>query len=466
VDLDHTLVQTNTLIEAMVCGIRRNPILILLIPWWGLRGQAYVWNQLARLGPLPQAALLPYSQPVLEWVRQEAATGRTLVLASGAHREMAQRVADHIGLFTGVVATGEEHMVGNRKADALRERFGAQAFDYMGDSSTDLPVFRICRRAYVVASTPRLADRLKRESIAAEWLPAKGAPARGLWLALRPKQWMKNALVALPLLLGHQFRDLTAVVNTMFAAILFCCVSSSVYLLNDIVDVEADRQHRHKRLRPFASGGVSIQNGFLVCGLLVLAGLAGALLLNVNVALLLALYLLLTFLYSVWLKTLLMIDMVCLAGFYAMRVYVGSAATGIPVSSWTALFCLFLFFSLAAVKRYAEVRNRIVDQSATENRRAYFPEDAASLLAIGTASFVGAVIALGLYLGSPNVQGLYRTPDVLWLTCPILLGWFGRIWLLVNRGELQHEDPLTFAMVDRWSHVAGLLCLLIFWFAL
>jgi 4-hydroxybenzoate polyprenyltransferase len=425
-----------------------------------------VWNQLAQRNLLPEASLLPYSLPVLERIRQEAAAGRTLVLASGAHEEMAQRVADHLGLFSGIVATRHQHMVGTRKAKTLCEKFGARAFDYLGDSSTDLPVFRACRQAHVVAAKPDLVDRLQRESIAAEWIPSGAVPALELWSALRPKQWLKNSLVFLPVLLSHQFHNIELVGKAVLAAILFCFISSSVYLVNDILDIEADRRHHRKCLRPFASGSVPIQTGILLSGLLALFALAGAAAVDLYLALLLGLYLVLATLYSTWIKTLLMIDMVCLAAFYALRVYAGSAATGISVSSWTALFCLFLFFSLAAVKRYAEVLNRSEQPSAAENRRAYFPEDRAPLLAIGTAAFVGAVVALGLYLGSPDVERLYRSPQLLWLTCPILLGWFGRIWLLVNRGALQHEDPLTFAMVDRWSHVMGAVCLLVFWLAL
>jgi 4-hydroxybenzoate polyprenyltransferase len=171
-------------------------------------------------------------------------------------------------------------------------------------------------------------------------------------------------------------------------------------------------------------------------------------------------------LYSVWLKRLLIVDMMLLASFYILRVFLGSAATGIRISSWTALFCLFIFSGLAALKRYAEIFNRTAPSSSFENRRAYRQEDAMPLLSIGTSSFIGAVVALGLYLGSPDVRGLYRAPDLLWLICPTLLGWSSRIWILAQRGELRDEDPVAFVIRDRWSHAAGLLLVIIFLLAL
>lgn len=464
VDLDHTLVRTNTLVETVVGVLRRNPALVFLLPFWAMRGQAHLWGALVKRFR-PDAALLPYSEPALEVIRQAAATGGAVVLATGAHESVAQDVARHLGLFSEVSATSAtEHLVGGRKADLLAARFGAHGFDYMGDSMEDMAAFRSCRQAYVVSPSRGVVARLKQESIAAIRVGSEAGMGfwQGLWSAVRPEQWVKNILVFAPILLGHRFTDTAAILACGFTCAVLCLASSSVYLLNDINDVEADRQHPAKRQRPFAQGAVSMAAG-AVAGL-GLAGLAVGLgwLVNPRVSLLLAAYLAGTMMYSVWLKQLLVVDMILLASFYVFRVYLGSAATGIHISSWTALFCVFIFSGVVAVKRYAEIRNRAEAGSDYVNRRAYRPEDAAPLLSIGASCFAGAIVALGLYLGTPDVRVLYRTPDLLWLVCPILLGWTSRLWILAHRGELGGEDPVAFVVRDRWSHGAAVLAAVVF----
>ena len=295
---------------------------------------------------------------------------------------------------------------------------------------------------------------------------ARTEPGQPLWPALfsgsRPAHWVKNLLVFVPVLAGHRLTDVHTLLRACAACGLLCLASSSAYLFNDILDAEADRRHPVKRLRPFARGTVSIRTGVLAG--IVLATLAVSLgwLLGPLVSLLLGLYLTGALLYSKWLKQLLVVDMLLLASFYILRVFVGGVATDIRISFWTLLFCLFIFIGLATVKRYAEIHNRSVNAVDSPNRRDYTPNDAAPLLAIGTSSFMGAIIALGLYLGSPDVRILYRTPNLLWLICPILLGWTSRLWILGHRGELHDEDPVAFALKDRWTHVAALLAAAVF----
>jgi 4-hydroxybenzoate polyprenyltransferase len=282
--------------------------------------------------------------------------------------------------------------------------------------------------------------------------------------ALRPQQWVKNTLVFLAMLLGHRFTEISTLLHAGFAFILACLASSAVYLFNDMFDIEADRRHPAKQYRPFVRGSVSIRTGVLVGAVLAVMAVGLGLLLSSQVSLLLALYIASALLYSVWLKKVLVVDMVLLAAFYAARVFIGAAATGIRVSSWTALFCVFIFFGLAALKRYAEVRN--LGLGSPVNRRAYRLEDGVPLLAIGSSSFLGAIIALGLYLGSPDVRILYSAPDRLWLLCPILLGWTSRMWILGHRGELRDEDPVAFTLRDRSSLMVAALCAAIFVLAL
>jgi 4-hydroxybenzoate polyprenyltransferase len=468
VDLDGTLVKTNTLIETILGAVRQKPLCLFVIPLWALRGQAYLWAKLVERFR-PDASVLPYSEPVLELVRREAASGRPVVLATGAHEGMARDVARHLGVFSGVLATKDsKHLVDGHKADALIGRFGLKGFDYVANSSRDMAAFRICRQAYVVSSSSDIADRLRRESIPAIWIRT-GDKLKGLsslLSAARPKQWVKNILVFVPVLLGHRFRDLTALWYSVVSCVLLSLASSSVYLLNDLIDLEADRRHYAKKYRPLASGRLSIRSAVIAALSLSILAVSLGWLLQPSVSLLLLLYLASAMMYSVWLKRLLIVDVMVLAFFYVFRVYLGAAASQIPISSWTSLFCLFMFSALAAVKRYAELYNRTAQSADTVNRRAYMPEDAMPLLSMGTAGFVGGIVALGLYLGSTDVQGLYRKPDLLWLVCPILLGWSSRLWILANRGELRDEDPVAFVLRDAWSYKAAVASAIIFWLAL
>lgn len=464
VDLDNTLVRTNTLAEAIGGALRVKPAALFLIPLWALRGQARLWSAVIGIFR-PDASLLPYVGAVLDLVRKEASTGRRVVLATGAHESVARDVAAQVGHFVEVLASnGTTHLVGRNKADALEARFGAKGFDYVGDSFGDLAAFRACRQAYVVSPSRRLSRRLKRESIPAVQVsaPAEEARTGGLLSAMRPRQWAKNLLVFLALLLSHRFADTEALRNSVFTFALMCLASSAAYILNDIGDVEADRRHPHKRFRPFACGAASIQQGLPAAVLLSVLAVSLGWFVAPAVSLLLTLYLLATLLYSVWLKKLLIVDVILLSAFYLFRLFLGSAATGIRISSWTALFCLFLFTGLAAVKRFAEVRNNASRSAGFVDRRAYVPEDAMPLMSIGTSCFIGAVVAFGLYLGSPDVRALYRHPDYLWFVCPILLGWTSRLWIMSHRGELHGEDPVAFALRDRWSYAAAALSAVVF----
>jgi len=286
------------------------------------------------------------------------------------------------------------------------------------------------------------------------------------WLrALRPKQWVKNLLVLAPVLLSHQFTSESVVLRSLFAAGLFCLVSSAVYCINDIADVEVDRLHHAKRGRPFASGELTLRAGILTA--IVFAAVALGLawvFLGAPVTGLLASYIAVALLYSAWLKKILIVDIVVLVFLYVTRLWVGGQATGIHISSWTFLFSLFFFTSLASLKRYAELHTRASQAIVTSNRRAYRISDSMPILVIGIACSLASIVCVALYLGSTVAAELYRRRILLGLACPIMLAWVIRLWMLGHRGRLRDEDPLLFALSDVWSYIAG--ALLIFLYAL
>jgi 4-hydroxybenzoate polyprenyltransferase len=288
-------------------------------------------------------------------------------------------------------------------------------------------------------------------------------PARAMLHLLRPHHWVKNMLVLLPVLLAHRWGDLAVTRKALLAVGCFCLTASAGYITNDLLDVDADRKHATKRLRPLAVGEVSMRAAVaLGCGLFVVVfALLPRLSLAFRICLLV--YFLVSILYSLYLKKKVLLDICTLAGLYTIRLFAGGAATNIPISEWTVAFAMFCFLGLAAVKRYAELQ-ALLPEGGLLVRRGYEPSDQSTVHILGLSSMMLAVLVLALYLHSPEVTALYRHPDALWLICPVLLYWFGRIWIIAGRGKM-NSDPILFALRDRTSLLAaavivaiGLMC--------
>lgn len=453
VDLDGTLLRGNSLYECAWEFLRREPWLFWQLPIWLLRGQAVLWKELTARVEL-SGAHYAFDPEVRDFLDQQR-TERDLILVTGAHQTVAESVAGHFGYFSAVYGTKSEHLTGQNKAAFLSGQFGVRGFDYLGDSAADLPVWEVCRTVYLARPDSRLVSRLTASGTPPAIVGAASPPSlRSAVRLLRPQQWAKNILIFVPIVLGHAFGDLQLWWKTLLAFGSFCGASSAMYILNDLLDIPADRQHHRKHKRPIASGAISIPMALLLFG----GSLGFSLLLSIPVGLpfagITAMYIVLVCLYSVHFKTRLTIDIVLLSAFYTLRIFAGSAATGIPISFWTLLSSLFFFFSLACLKRCSELSNLSLKGKQQAVRRAYRIEDLPQLLAIGIACGVLTVVIIGLYINSPEVRRVYRKPDVLWLVCPLLLAWISRIWIISGRGHL-HEDPVAFALKDRWSLVSG-----------
>ena len=458
VDLDGTLIKTDLLLESVCSLLRKEPLALLALPIWLLKGRAHLKREIARRVQL-DPALLPYRTELLDYLRVEHDKGRSIILATASDEQFAKHIADHLKLFDMVLASdGITNLAAERKRARLVAQFGERGFDYVGNESRDLAVWSSARKATVVSRNPRLKQAAVKVSQFESAFEEPDASVAEYLGALRPQQWMKNILVFVPLFAAHLFTEPILLVRAIIAFVAFCCCASSGYLVNDLCDLPADRHHPSKRLRPFASGRLPLAYGFAMAPVLavfgcLLAGLLSGLSFGVVV-----LYFIVAAAYSLSLKKNVLLDVFTLASLYTLRIIEGGLAAAVPLSVWLLAFSMFLFLSLAFIKRYAElVIMRGVDGDQAK-ARGYEMSDSALLVATGTASGYAAVLVLSLYIASGSVKVLYSTHEVLWLVCPLLLYWIGYLWLVAHRGKMYH-DPLVFAVRDRTSRILILLML-------
>jgi 4-hydroxybenzoate polyprenyltransferase len=400
----------------------------------------------------------PEAEELIAEARRE---GIPVVLATASHEIVATRVASDLGLFDAVLATNDDvNLKGERKLEAVSEWVranGCDGFSYAGDAYADLPLWRAADRAIVVEPTASLERSVRALGKPVEVVGERRSIPRSLFRALRPHQWIKNLLVFLPMILAHRL-DVPTVVSVVWAFVAFSACASTVYLVNDIADLAADRDHPKKRRRPLASGRLSIPVAAAAgVGLLLAAAAISIAFLPPTFAVILVTYLATNFFYSTWLKRKPIVDVMMLAGMYAVRVEAGGVAANAGLSVWILAFSLFFFTSLAFAKRCAELRRVMVSGGHGASGRGYRVEDLSILESLGAASGYVSVLVLALYMNSPEMHRLYGESRFLWLICPLVLYWITRVWLLVHRGHLD-EDPVVFAIRDRVSLLIAVAC--------
>ncbi len=455
VDLDGTLIHSDLLLESFLLLLKRNPFYLLLVPLWLLGGKARLKSEIASRVTFNGAAL-PYTKPLLTWLQAQKEGGRPLWLVTASDHRLAQAVADHVGLFDGVLASdGQTNLAGGNKAAELVRKFGDKGFDYAGNHRVDLKVWAHARKAIVVNAGPGLVAAAGKLAEVGHVVPPLTGLLKSVAKALRVHQWAKNALVIVPLLAAHRLSELPVLIDGALAFLAFSLCASSVYLLNDMLDLEADRQHHTKCNRPFAAGRLSLVFGLLAAPALLVAALLISCLLPVKFLLVLAAYYVATLLYSFGLKKVVMVDVLALAGLYTIRIVAGAAAMAIPLSFWLLMFATFIFLSLAIVKRYAELFVMRQQGKLKAKGRGYQVEDISLLQSLGTASGYLSILVLALYLNSPDIAKMYAQPKIAWGLVPIMLYWISRIWMETHRGNM-HDDPLVYALKDRISLLTGL----------
>ncbi len=479
VDLDGTLVKSDTLVDSVLALARQHPQSLLKVPGWIAEGKA-AFKQHVTSAVTLDVEHLPYNLPLLEWLRVEHGAGRSIYLATAADHRLANRVAEHLQLFDGVLASdGETNLAGGNKLAAFRSHFG-DSFCYIGNAHPDVELLRACESPMVANPHGSLTGGLKRAGITPARRFDDQAPALKAWLkAIRLHQWAKNTLIFVPLLLAHDW-NLPAFVAATVAFLSFGLCASATYIINDLLDIEADRRHLRKRRRPFAAGDLSAFAGVaavagMMCVSVVLAIFLPHLFVvasSGHTALLrpysflewLAIYTATTLTYSFYLKRKLLLDVFVLSGLYTVRILAGSSATGVPISTWLAGFSVFFFLSLAFVKRFSELESLRERGAAVTNGRGYFVGDLEQLRALGTGAAYAAVVVTTLYISNPDTGRLYAHTARLWLVVPVLLLWLSQVWMLASRGEM-HDDPVVWAITDKRSLFLGVLMALIVVFA-
>lgn len=456
VDLDGTLINSDLLLETFLLLLKRNPLYLLLIPFWLLKGKAGLKAEIAKRVTLNPAAL-PYNGEFMQWLQQQREAGRGLWLCTASNYRLAHAVAGHLNIFQGVLASTDDiNLSGHAKARQLVEKFGAQGFDYCGNHRVDLAIWRVSRGAVIVGGNEQLKKKAATLTEVKATFPISGNLLRSILKALRLHQWAKNVLVFVPLAAAHKLGEVLSVQQALLGFFAFGLCASSVYLLNDMLDLEADRQHPRKCKRPFASGELSLLLGLALMPMLLLGAALLATSLPVMFWGVLAGYYVLTVAYSFGLKRVVLVDTITLAALYTLRIIAGAMAINVPLSFWLLLFAVFLFFSLALVKRYAELDAMQRQGKLKAAGRGYHVEDLPILHSLGTSSGYLCVLVLALYINSPTVESLYRHPQAIWFLCVLLLYWISRVWLEAHRGKM-HDDPVVFALKDKTSIAVGAL---------
>lgn len=447
VDMDGTLCRTDTLHEALLGLVAQRPLALLQLPGWLRAGKAAFKTRVAAEHIIP-GAMLPLNPDVVRMLEEARAAGRRTALVTAADQRQADSLAVAVGLFDEVIGSSDiRNLKGDEKARFLVDRYGAKGFDYVGDSQADRPVWAAARRAITVAAGSSVRSAAEAANPDTLHISPPDPEARAMLRAMRPHQWSKNVLLFLPVLASHSFG---AIWPVLLGFVAFCLTASAVYVINDLVDLPADRAHPRKRRRPFASGDLTAATGVAMAGgLLVAALILGLLTGNTLFLGTLLVYLAVTFAYSLRLKRKLIVDVLTLAGLYTIRIIAGGAAAGIVLSPWLLGFSMFLFLALAAVKRQAE----LIDQIKTgreSSARAYLADDLPVLRSVALSSGHAAVLVMALYISSDAVQPLYARPELLWLVCPLLLYWILRMVVMTHRGYMT-DDPIVFAARDRVS---------------
>ena len=465
VDLDGTLIKSDLLFECLVPIIKNYFYAIFLAPFWLLKGKAYLKDKFSDLVSI-NPEILPYNNNVLEYIRKEKENGSKIILATASNIKLAKSISDYLGIFDDVIASSkEENLKGKNKLNKIKLYIENnninKEFSYIGDSEADVKIFNETNIPIVVGNK-NVFNKIKSKNDKTTFVDGENDfSLKKFFKMIRTYQWVKNFLIFLPLILAHKFLDVNLLLKALVAFFSFSFLASSVYIINDIMDVESDRIHPSKKNRPIASGAVKISSALKVAFILMPLSFIISIFLGKEFLFVLLTYFITTSCYSFYLKKIMLVDILILSLLYTVRIFAGGVALNIYLSPWLFMFSLFFFFSLACAKRYSElyaVRNNLQDEI---KGRGYQAQDLEQIQIFGSSSGYIAILIFALYIQSDISMKLYKTPSFFWALCPIMLYWISRVWLLSHRGQMT-QDPIIFALKDKVSYVVLILSIIIF----
>ncbi len=465
VDLDGTLIKSDLLFECLVPIIKNYFYAIFLAPFWLLKGKAYLKDKFSDLVSI-NPEILPYNNNVLEYIRKEKENGSKIILATASNIKLAKSISDYLGIFDDVIASSkEENLKGKNKLNKIKLYIKNnninKEFSYLGDSEADVKIFNETNIPIVVGNK-NVFNKIKSKNDKTTFVDGENDfSLKKFFKMIRTYQWVKNFLIFLPLILAHKFLDVNLLLKALVAFFSFSFLASSVYIINDIMDVESDRIHPSKKNRPIASGAVKISSALKVAFILMPLSFIISIFLGKEFLFVLLTYFITTSCYSFYLKKIMLVDILILSLLYTVRIFAGGVALNIYLSPWLFMFSLFFFFSLACAKRYSElyaVRNNLQDEI---KGRGYQAQDLEQIQIFGSSSGYIAILIFALYIQSDISMKLYKTPSFFWALCPIMLYWISRVWLLSHRGQMT-QDPIIFALKDKVSYVVLILSIIIF----
>ncbi len=467
-DLDGSLIKIDSIFESTILCIKSNIFNIFVIPFLILKGKNHLKNFVTDHSKL-NASLFPYNSDVISLLNKNKAIGRKIVLSTATTENIAKSVSEYLPIFDEVIFSKRDHNNrANNKARKLEELFGHKGYDYIGDSTADLPVFESCRKSYLVNPSPSLKNKVIKVSGNVDFIYSdeKQNSLSQIFKELRVYQWIKNILIFLPFLLAHDIKNFNSIFNNVIGFVSFSFIASFVYIINDLVDLESDRKNIIKKSRPLASGNLNPILVFIVAKVLFIIGWFLSLnFLPNNFSLLLLIYFLLTTLYSFRLKKIILIDIMVLSLLYTIRLIAGGITSNVGISKWLIAFSIFLFLSLAIIKRYQELYSlKEISEQRTDGR-GYQTNDLSFLLPLGITSGYLSTLVFMLYIFSPEITRLYSKPELLLPVGLVLLLWISRMWLLTFRGEM-HNDPIVFTAKDKMSYLMGLLMIVFLFLSL
>lgn len=455
VDLDGTLIQTNSLFEALLVAIKKNPTRLIPITLAVFQGKAYVKHVIGQYTKYESFVWL-YNNDFLAFLRAEHAKGRTLILATASDSAIANKVASELQIFQEVIASSiTTPVIASKKYLLLKERFQDHQFSYAGNSHSDIAVWNIAASAIVVHAPIKIRNLIpKHIPIEAEFPNGHKLALKDIVQEIRMHQWLKNLLLFVPPIMAHQIMDGTIFLQVLGGFVSFSLLASSMYVMNDLLDISSDRAHKTKRMRPIALGTISaVQAIALAC---ILVGVSFTLALSflpVSFFYMLLLYMGINGVYSFRAKKIPYVDISILTVLYVLRIIAGSAATQVPTSTWLFFFagCLFLF--LACMKRVIELL-QLQHAQDTAPGRGYKKLDTTTLVTIGITSSALSCVVLALYINSDTVTLLYTRPNMLWALLPLLILWVTRMWHITLAKKMP-DDPVLFTSKDIISYGIG-----------